>query len=61
MFIKYYKLRWIMVVNINGDHIVELGVDKSALLLFTVTTGVMPFAKLLCHCLMIVLTSLISC
>ena len=32
-FIKYYKLQWIMVVNVNGGHIVELGVDKSALLL----------------------------
>ena len=61
VFIKYYKLQWIMVVNINGGHIVELGVDKSTLLFFTATTGVMPFAKLFCNCLMIALTSLISC
>ena len=28
VFIKYYKLQWIMVVNTNGVHIVKLGVDK---------------------------------
>ena len=46
---------------INGSHIVGLGVDKCESLLFMAATGVMPFAKLFCNCLMIALTSLISC
>lgn len=59
LIILVHKLQCINIIN--GGHVVELTVDRDALLLFVVTRAGGPFAKLLCNCLMIALASLIRC